>query len=223
MDKSGDAIGNTGRSLTFSHSERDNINMKRIFLISAVLLVLAACSPVLTREVMKQGMRDVPFNQLRQDPDVYKGKLFILGGVIAETRFSEKGSQIEALSVPVDSLGYLRGSDQTQGRFLAVYPKSKGLLDPMVFKSGREITLAGEFVEARKGKIDEMEYVYPVFEIREIYLWDEHRDYYYSNYYYPYYGSWGPYGGYGYPYGYSYPYYGYPYGYPYRYPYYRGW
>ena len=84
--------------------------MKRIFLISAVLLVLAACSPVLTREVMKQGMRDVSFNQLRQDPAVYKGKLFILGGVIAETRFSEKGSQIEALSVPVDSLGYLQSS-----------------------------------------------------------------------------------------------------------------
>ncbi len=163
--------------------------MKRIFLISAVLLVLAACSPVLTREVMKQGMRDVSFNQLRQDPAVYKGKLFILGGIIAETRFSEKGSQIEALSVPVDSLGYLQSSGQTQGRFLAVYPKSKGLLDPIVFKRGREITLAGEFVEARKGKIDEMEYVYPVFEIREIYLWDEHRDYYYSDYYYPYSGA----------------------------------
>jgi len=209
MDKCGDAIGNTGRVLTFPHSERDNIIVKRIFLISAVFLVLAACSPVLTREVMKQGMRDVSFNQLRQDPNVFKGKLFILGGIIAETRFSEKGSQIEALSVPVDSLGYLRGSDQTQGRFLAVYPKSKGLLDPIVFKRGREITLAGDFVEARKGKIDEMEYVYPVFEIREIYLWDEHRDYYYSNYYYPYYDTWGwPYGGYGYPYGY---------------PYYRGW
>jgi outer membrane lipoprotein len=133
--------------------------MKRIFFISAVFIVLAACSPVLTREVMKQGMRDVSFNQLRQEPDVYKGKLFILGGIIAETRFSEKGSQIEALSVPVDSLGYLQGSDHTQGRFLAVYPKSKGLLDPMVFKRGREITLAGEFVETRKGKIDDMEYV----------------------------------------------------------------
>jgi len=185
---------------------------------------------VLTREVMKQGMRDVPFNQLRQDPAVYKGKLFILGGIIAETRFSEKGSQIEALSVPVDSLGYLQGSDHTQGRFLAVYPRSKGLLDPMVFKQGREITLAGEFVETRKGKIDEMEYVYPVFEIREIYLWDERRDYYGPNYYYPY-GSWGPYGGYGYPYGgwpygggYGYPYSGWPYSYPYYgYPYYRGW
>jgi hypothetical protein len=34
-----------------------------------------------------------------------------------------------------------------------------------------------------------MEYVYPVFEIRQVYLWDEARDYYYyyPPYYYPYY------------------------------------
>ncbi len=187
--------------------------MKRIFLIGAVALVLSACSPVLTREVMKEGARDISFNQLREDPDVYKGKLFILGGLIAETRFSEKGSQIEALRVPVDSLGYLRGSERTQGRFLAFYPKSKGLLDPMVYKRGREITMAGEFVDVRKGKIDEMEYVYPVFEIREIYLWDEQKEYYRPNYYYPYYYPYYdpfiyrspfPYDPWGWPYGYPY-------------------
>jgi outer membrane lipoprotein len=77
----------------------------------------------------------------------------------------------------------------------------------MVYKKGREVTLAGEFVEARKGKIDEMEYVYPVFEIREIYLWEERTGYYPPNYYYPYYDPffYGPpfmYGPWGWPYGY---------------------
>ena len=32
------------------------------------------------------------------------------------------------------------------------------MLDPLVYRKGREITLAGDFVEVRKGKIDEMEY-----------------------------------------------------------------
>ena len=144
--------------------------MKRIFIISAVLMAFLSCTPVLNREVMNQGMRDVTFDQLRGSPDVFKGKLFILGGLIVETRLIEKGSQIEALSVPVDSLGYLQEEERTQGRFLALYPGSKGLLDPMVYRRGREVTLAGEFVEARRSKIDEMEYIYPVFEIREIYL-----------------------------------------------------
>lgn len=161
--------------------------MKRSSLICVILLALSSCSPVLDREVMKEGAREFSLAHLRESPEVFQGKLFILGGLIVETRFTEKGSQIEALSVPVDSLGYLREAGRTQGRFLALYPRSKGLLDPMVYRKGREVTLAGEFVEARKGKIDEMEYVYPVFEIRDIYLWEERKDYYTYPYYDPFY------------------------------------
>ena len=157
-----------------------------MLIVMGVALLLAACSPVLNRELMRQGLRDVPFGQLTQEPDAYKGKLFILGGMIVNTRLTETGSQIEALYMPVDSYGYLNEGEHGEGRFLAFYPKSKGLLDPVVYKKGREITLAGEFLETRKGKIDEMEYVYPVFEIRAVYLWDEYRGYYSAPYYYPY-------------------------------------
>jgi outer membrane lipoprotein len=171
-----------------------------MLIVMGAAMLLAACSPVLNRELMRQGVRDVPFEQLRQEPDVYKGKLFILGGMIVNTRLTEAGSQIEALYLSVDSHGYLNEGEHGQGRFLALYPKSKGLLDPVVYKKGREITLAGEFLELKKGKIDEMEYVYPAFEIRAVYLWDEYRDYYNAPYYYPYpyyynapfqYDSWG--------------------------------
>jgi outer membrane lipoprotein len=162
--------------------------MKKIILLCSLLLVLAACSPVLNREVMKEGVREFNLNYLRETPEVFQGKLFILGGLIVETRLTVTGSQIEALQLPVDSYGYVERSARSQGRFLAIYPKSKGLLDPMVYKKGREVTLAGEFLEARKGKIDEMEYVYPVFEITEIYLWEERKDYDSAYpYYYPYY------------------------------------
>ncbi len=163
--------------------------MKKIVFAVLAALLLSACSPVLSRELMRQGTRDISFDQLQGTPDAYKGRLFILGGVIADTRLSEQGSQIEALYVPVDSYGYLKTWDHRQGRYLAMYPKSKGLLDPVMFKKGREITFAGEFVDIRKGKIDEMEYSYPVFEIRQIYLWQEDQ-YYYAYppyYYYPYY------------------------------------
>ena len=185
-------------------------------LISVVLLALSACAPVLSRGIMKESMREFSLNYLRETPEVFQGKLFILGGLIVETRLTVTGSQIEALQVPVDSYGYLDRSGHSQGRFFALYPKSKGLLDPMVYKKGREVTLAGEFVETRKGKIDEMEYVYPVFEVREIYLWEERMEYYGPNYYYPYYDPLI------YPSPFLYDPWGWPYGYPYR-PYPRGW
>ena len=173
-------------------------NMKRLIAIGLVSLLVASCAPVLDRQLMREGQRNVSFDELRSNPDAYKGKLFILGGLIVETRFAEQGSQIEVLAVPIDSSGYLKEYERSSGRFLAIYPKSKALLDPLVFKRGREVTLAGEFREIRKGKIDEMEYEYPVFEIRQIHLFEEQQ--YYNMYPYPYY----PY----YPYPYWYPYWG---------------
>jgi len=161
--------------------------MRKIFLIGVILLAFSACSPVLNRDLMTRGIREVPFSGLRATPDAFQGKLFILGGLIVESRFTEKGSQIEALAVPVDSLGFLQGSERSEGRFIAVNPRSQGLLDPLVYRKGREITIAGTFIEARKGKLDEMEYIYPVFEIKEIYLWDERKDYYLPPHHYPYY------------------------------------
>ena len=163
--------------------------------IIAVLLALAGCAPVLDRGLMDQGVREFQLSYLAETPEVFKDKLFILGGVIVDTKLMEKGSQIEVLFIPVNATGYLRDYQMHQGRFLAVYSRSKGILDPLIYKKGREITLAGDFVEVRKGKIDEMDYSYPVFEIRQVHLWDENRDY---------------------------PYYGWSYSYPYYSPYYYG-
>ncbi len=161
--------------------------MRKFLLITLASALLAGCSPVLSRELMRQGTRDFSFDQLRESPDGNKGRLFILGGVITDARLTDQGSQIEALYIPVDSYGYLT-EGHGEGRFVALYPKSKGVLDPVVFKKGREITLAGEFVGIRKGKIDEMEYAFPVFEIRQVHLWQEERYYAYPPYYYyPYY------------------------------------
>ncbi len=188
---------------------------KNIFILMVVILVLSSCAPVLNKQLMREGTRNVPFPDLVANPDQYTGKLFILGGIIVDTKFMQKGSQIEALYVPVDSRGYLEEYVKyTGGRFLAFYPKERGLLDPVIYKKGREITLAGTFLTVQKGKIDEMEYVYPVFEIKQLYLWEEQQ--YYMGPAYPY--PWYPY-----PYGWYDPWWPYPpywYGPPYG-P--RGW
>jgi outer membrane lipoprotein len=139
---------------------------------------------------MERGVRDFNPAHLVETPEVFKDHLFIFGGVIAETKLMETGSQIEALLVPVDRYGNLEDTSQYLGRFIALYPRSKGLLDPLVFKRGREITVASYFVEVRKGLIDEMEYVYPVFEIEQIHLWEEYRSDPYPYPYFPGYPLW---------------------------------
>ena len=172
-------------------------------------VVLASCAPVLNRTLMDEGTREFNPAYLVETPDAFKDHLFIFGGVIVDTKLTEQGSQIEGIFVPVDRRGYLEDPAEYHGRFIAIYPKSKGVLDPMVYRKGRQITLAADFVEVRKAKIDEMEYTYPVFIVRQAYLWNEYVDY--PGYYYGYYGA--------YPY---YPYYPYYYRYPYPY-YYDPW
>ncbi|MGE5894146.1 MAG: Slp family lipoprotein, partial [bacterium] len=173
--------------------------MKKIVLILLTFL-LFACTPVIHREFLDEAVRDVSLSQLEQEQDLYKGKLFVIGGIIVKTKATNEGSLIEAIYVPVNNRGYLKDVESPSKRFLALFPKAAGFLDPAVYSKGRQVTIASEFVEMRPGKIDEMDYPFPFFTIKQIYLWPEER-YYYGAPPYPYwYDPWYPYTPY-YPYG----------------------
>lgn len=141
-------------------------------LIAVVLLVfsLVSCGSVIRTDYMQQGTRNPSLTALIQDPDMQRDRLFILGGVIARTTLKADGSQIEALYVPVDSLGYPQGAVPSSQRFLALYPREQGILDPLIYQKNRRITIAGVFTGVVRGKVDEMEYVFPMFRITQVYL-----------------------------------------------------
>ena len=139
-----------------------------------MLLLLASCSyPVLRSDLLEKGTRDVSMVQMAQNPSLYEGKLFILGGSIVSTSLTETGSVVEAIHIPVDSKGYLRETEPATGRFLAFYVRELGILDPVVYQPGRRVTLAAELVELRPGRIGEMDYTFPYFNVRQLYLWEE--------------------------------------------------
>lgn len=183
------------------------MTIKRLHIFFLSFMILLSCTPpVLNKSIMLEGDRDASFAALRENPKQHEGKLYIFGGVIVHTRLSKAGSQIEAIDVPVDGSGYFKESGQSEGRFLAILPNNEPMLDPVVYSKGRRVTLAGEFVETRNGKIDEMEYTYPVFRIRQIYLWPRER---LADYPPPYYYDYDPWF-YPYPYYYGYPWWFYP-------------
>jgi outer membrane lipoprotein len=164
-------------------------------LAAAISMTFFACAPVLSGDMMRAGDRTVSFAALRQNPTLYKGRLFIFGGVIIQTKLTNEGSEIEAMEAPVDRYGYFEAG-RSQGRFIATMTKDQGTLDPLIYQNGKSLTLAAEFLEIRKGKIDQAEYEYPVFKIRQLYLWSNNRGAYppsyYGPWYYPYpYFYWG--------------------------------
>ncbi|MDA8169166.1 MAG: Slp family lipoprotein [Nitrospiraceae bacterium] len=170
--------------------------MKRLLFVMVTALLLVSCaSPVLRKDLLQRGSRKPDFARMMQDPDFYKDNLYVLGGTIIRTHVTPAGSMIEALYVPVDSKGYLKDVEPREGRFFALYPKNEGFLDPMIYKKNKAVTMAAEFIGTHTTKVDKTDYAFPLFRIKQIYLWKEEE-------YYPYY----PY----YPYS-TYPYYGYPY------------
>jgi outer membrane lipoprotein len=169
--------------------------MKKTLLIFAIISLMFSCAPVLQEHLLRDGIFNVSLPDLKQNPVANKGRLYILGGIIVNTKIVKNGSLLEAIYVPVTSKGYLKGLGISNGRFLALY-RGKELLDPLIFREKREITLAGEFIGTRKGKIGDMDYTYPLFEIKEIHLWAEAREVEYYPYPYympPWYDRYGPY------------------------------
>ncbi len=172
--------------------------MRRFILLVAVCMLLFSCVSVLRKDLMETGIRKFSFADLIGNPELYKGRLFVLGGMIVNTALTREGSQIEAVYVPVDSRGYLENLPGSTVRYLAILPGARGILDPMIYRKNRQITLAGTFTGTQPGKIDSMDYVFPVFQIEQVYLWEE-RPVAYSPYpwAYPYPYHWGapvPYG-----------------------------
>ncbi|MCK9227269.1 MAG: Slp family lipoprotein [Syntrophorhabdaceae bacterium] len=173
--------------------------MKRIAMTILLVFSIASCTSAIRPDLMEQGNRNPSLAALIQSPEMYRDQLFILGGIVARTTLKAEGSEIEALYVPVDGWGYPQDITSSNQRFLALYPREKGILDPLVYHKNRGISIAGVFTGVVTGRVDEMEYVFPMFRIMQIYLEPKRPPptvyYYYPS---PYIGpgwwgySWGP-------------------------------
>jgi outer membrane lipoprotein len=141
--------------------------MKKIFYVLIGIVFIASCAPVVSEELRSEAS-NVPFKEVIRDPERYRGMIFIWGGTIVQVKqTSNNGSLLEVVQNPLDRRDRVENTDITYGRFLA---QSETLLDPLVYRTGRIVTVAGELVEARTGRIGESEYLYPVLRAREVHL-----------------------------------------------------
>ena len=168
-------------------------------LLSLIPLLLSGCVYVISKEVRREVTRDLNLREVMKEPDAYKGKVVLWGGVIIESRNLKQGTRVVVLQKDLSKWGRPKESDESQGRFIVLYP---GYLDTAICRRDREITVAGEIIGQEVLPVDEIEYTYPVLSPREIHLWREVRMARYP--YYPY------------PWWWDYPYWPYRRWYPYR-------
>jgi outer membrane lipoprotein len=157
--------------------------MKKLLILCILSAFIVSCAHVISREYRDSASLDIPFSSLVRDPGKYLDEVFILGGIIVESRISDQGSEIEVVHTPVDRFGNIVDKDISEGRFLITSPK---YLDPSIYRKDRAVTVAGVLKGSRTKQLGGIEYSYPIIEARELYLWREERYYSYPYYSYPY-------------------------------------
>jgi outer membrane lipoprotein len=133
-----------------------------------VALVTVGCGHVISDTVRRQVDPTVSLNMLRTNSEAFKGRLVLLGGQIVQTSNTSEGSLLEVLHKPLDSVDRPGRTDYSEGRFMALCDR---YLDPAVYTTGRDVTIAGPVLGTRAGQIGEMQYTYPLIGCVELYLW----------------------------------------------------
>lgn len=96
------------------------------------------------------------------------GQRIIWGGMILSSVNLAEATQIEVLAYPLNNNHRPDPNASPLGRFLL---RKDGYLETREFAEGRYISVQGHIVKTQQGKIGEKQYLYPVVESEQIFLW----------------------------------------------------
>lgn len=142
--------------------------MRKLLLLIATIIFLAGCAPVISSQSLSLVDREISFAELRQAPDRYIGKHFLLGGQIVGVWNTNEGSELEIVQFETDKNGEITDMTKSGGRFIA---RNAEFLEPAVYRNGFLVTVVGEMKGKKNMLLDDATYTYPVLVIREIHLW----------------------------------------------------
>jgi outer membrane lipoprotein len=159
-------------------------------------LGLTGCAgvPVVPPDLQKKIERTVTFQQIKTAPGSYRGTFCVVGGAVLSVKsIKPNGTRIEVLQLPLGSDDEPRGRlTDSHGRMLAFH---KEFLDPATTPVGTRVTVVGEVTGSMTLMLDEIEYVYPTFDIAALTIWPPKLPAYWFRPF-PYFGAyWGTYWG----------------------------
>lgn len=141
----------------------------RILLMAAIPLVLliTGCTHIISDQSLERADRSIGFSELRKNPDAYRGKFIILGGVVTGVKKVRGVVQLEMMEYPLDSGEMPDISARPGGQFLVILPPGIGYAS---FQPGMMVTMAGEVVGAEVKSLENVEDRYPVLVAKEIHI-----------------------------------------------------
>ena len=146
--------------------------MNRTIVLFTLIILLQGCSYAISPTVADKADKTITFEMLRADPGLYKGKIIILGGTIAEITNLKQGSLITVDQKPLDFWNKPTRTTRTGGRFLLFYPRA---VDSLTYAFGRELTVAAEVAGTSLKALGDKEYDHPVLVSKELKLWSREQ------------------------------------------------
>jgi len=164
-------------------------------LILLTMLWLAGCAAT------PEPLRDAPAHspdlaQVQAAPQQYVGTTVRWGGIITAVDNGATESEVQLVARPLSAGGRPLETDQTGGRFLV---RITGFLDPVVYATGRELTVVGRVDGVEQRNIGTYRYSYPVIRATSHHLWPLRPPPLPDPYYSPFQHPWYPYGPYPWP------------------------
>ena len=140
---------------------------RTIAAIMSTLLFLSGCAHVMSETNLKMADQSIRYSDLNAKPEAFAGKTLLLGGVVAEVRGSDDVIMLEVAQLELFKNGVPNEDSRSGGRFLAI---STELIDPMVYRPGKLVTIIGEVKGKKIQKIDGVDYPYPLIAVKELRL-----------------------------------------------------
>ncbi len=139
-------------------------------LLFIAVLLLSGCTSVLSSAVVDKADKSITFEMLRADPNLYKGKILILGGTIEQVADAKQGSLLTVVQKPLDYWGKPVRTTSSGGYYLVF---SYRHLDSLAYALGRDITVAAEVAGTRLKALGDNEFDYPLLILKELKLWQK--------------------------------------------------
>jgi outer membrane lipoprotein len=146
--------------------------MKNIILAISLALFFQGCTYAISPEYARQADSTISFHEIKQDPELYQGKLVIIGGTIAQVSSTDHGTLLEVVERSLDYWGRPKRTDETDGRFLLSHPAH---LNTLLYAPGREITAAALVHGTEAAALADPDLRVPLFVSKELKLWEDDR------------------------------------------------
>lgn len=144
--------------------------MKILLLAVLSCLILAGCSTTPETISTEETQSLTSYETVSQSKSPPIGAKARWGGKIVSVENKKDVSEIEVIYFPTNSVGRPKLGEASLGRFKAVV---NGFVDPLVFESGRSITILGEVGNFTTDLIGEQEYQYPTIDAAGYHMWKE--------------------------------------------------